>query len=336
MKTPGLLLLLTLPAALLLLSGRTTRPLGERDRAKIAQKTFVVTGASSGIGRGVALELGRSGANVVLAARRTEALESLALEIRSAGGTALVVTTDVSDVEQMRALLHAAITRFGRIDGWINNAGVVAIGKFEDIPLEDHQRVLDINLKGTVIGSHLAMKTFRAQGCGVLINVASVDSEVPHTYQATYSASKAGVLSLGRVLNREIRLNKERGIRVVSVLPWALDTPLWDHVAVYSGHQAQLPTLDGPEKAVNAIVRASLYPKDEITVGYKAKLAYWNHRLAADLNEYLSAHAIQKLEVDANPPAAPTSGNLHTPVAAGRSVCGGIRQRLDQQREAPQ
>lgn len=333
MDTRKLLLLLALPAAFLLLSGCATRELSQGDRALLTGKTFVITGASSGIGRGVALEFGRSGANVVLAARRTQALESLAQEIRAAGGTALVVTTDVADIEQMRSLAQAAVARFGRIDGWVNNAGVVAIGRFEDIPLEDHQRLLDINLKGTVTGSYLAIKLFRAQGEGVLINVASVDSEVPHTYQASYSASKAGVLSLGRVLNQELRLNGERGIRVVSVLPWALDTPLWDHAAVYTGHQAQMPTMDGPEKAINAIVRAAVYPKDEITVGYKAKLAYWGHRLAPDLSEYLSARAIQKGEVDMTPPAAATPGNLYTPVEAGQGVSGGIRKRIEQQRE---
>lgn len=336
MNARAALLLLAVPVAVLLLSGCATRELSRNDRAKLSGKTFVITGASSGIGRGAALELARSGANVVVAARRTQALQTLAEEIVAIGGTPLVVTTDVADAGQMRNLADTAVRRFGRIDGWINNAGVVVIGRFEDIALEDHQRLLDVNLKGTLTGSYLAMKLFRAQGYGVLINVASVDSEVPHTFQASYSASKAGVLSLGRVLNQELRLAGLDDIHVVSVMPWALDTPLWDHAGNYTGHEAQMPTMDGPEKAVNAIVRATLYPKAEITVGYKAKLAYWSHRLAPDVSEYLSAEAIKKGEVDMNPPAAITPGNLHEPVQAGQGVSGGIRKRMEEERKGSQ
>ena len=324
-------LLLIIPAAFVLLSGCATSPLGAADRAKLANKTFVVTGASSGIGRGAALELGRSGANVVVAARRTEALETLASEIRSLGGTPLVVTTDVSDVSQMKALAEKAVGRFGHIDGWVNDAAVVTIGRFEEVPLEDQLRLLDVNLKGVVTGSYLAMKQFRAQGYGTLVNVGSVDSEVPHAYQAAYSASKAGVLMLGRVLNEELRLNGQRNIHVATVLPWALDTPLWDHAANYTGHAARMPTMDGPEKAVNAIVRALLDPKEEITVGYKAKLAYWSHRLTPDLNEMLTGKAIEKGEIQMNPATPPTPGNLYSPVDAGQGVDANVRERLKTQ-----
>lgn len=336
MHTRSLLMFVAIPAALLLLVGCAGKPLSSDERNRLAGKTFVVTGASSGIGRGVALELGRSGANVVVAARRTRALENLAREIVVAGGTPLVVTADVSSASDMRRLRHSALERFGRIDGWINNAAVMATGLFEDIPLEDHQRLLDVNLKGTLIGSHLAMQQFRSQEYGVLINVASIDSEVPHTYQASYSASKAGVLSLGRVLNQELRLDDQRNISVVTVMPWAIDTPLWDHAANYTGHQAQLPTLDGPEKPVNVIVRAAMYPRPEITVGYKAKLAYWGHRLAPGLSDVFSRHAVQKGQVDTNPATQTTPGNLHTPVAQGQGVSGGIRERMQRQQDAAQ
>lgn len=328
---PPLLLLLALPAALLLLSRRTTSGLKASERKRLAGKTYIVTGASSGIGRGVALQLGRSGANVVIAARRTQALESLAREITVAGGIPLAVTTDITHTADMQHLLRAALDRFDRIDGWINNAAVMATGRFQDVPLEDHQRVLDTNLKGTLTGSYLAVEQFRTQGYGVLINIASIDSEVPHTYQASYSASKAGVLSLGRVLNQELRLNDQRGIHVVTVMPWAIDTPLWDHAANYTGHRAQLPTLDGPEKPINTIVRATLFPRAEIIVGYKAGLAYWGHRLAPAPSDLFSRHIVQKGQVDMNPQVPDSSGNLHTPTERGQGVSGGIRERMHRQ-----
>lgn len=326
-------LLFLIPAAFVLLSGCATSELGSADRAKLAGKTFIVTGASSGIGRGVALELGRAGANVIVVARRTAALETLAGEIRASGGHPVVVTADVTDTAQMRQLAIQTAARFGRIDGWINSAGVVVIGQFEDIPLEDHQRLLDVNLKGIVTNSYLALRQFRAQGNGVLINVASIDGEVPHAFHASYSASKAGVIALGRVLNEELNLAGRDDIHVVTVLPWAIDTPLWDHAGNYTGRTAQLPTLDGPEKVVNVIVRATLHPKDEIKVGYKAKLAYWSHRLAPDLTARFSAHAIKAAEVEMNPPAARGPGNLHQPMEHGQGVSGGIRERMEHETE---
>lgn len=115
MHTRLLLTFVAIPAALLLLAGCAGKPLSEDERNRLAGKTFIVTGASSGIGRGVALEPGRSGANVVVAARRTRALEKLARDIVVAGGTPLVVTADVSSAADMRRLRHSALERSGKL-----------------------------------------------------------------------------------------------------------------------------------------------------------------------------------------------------------------------------
>lgn len=315
-------LLLALPAALALLNRTSSRRSERPDRQQLLGRIIVVTGASSGVGRGVALALAQRGANLVLAARRTEALEALAVEVQALGVAALVVPTDVADVAQMNALAEQAEQRFGRIDGWINNAGVVAVGRFEEIPLDDHLRLLDTNVKGVVIGTHLAMQRFRRQGYGRLVNVASVDGEIPHAYQASYSASKAAVLSLGRVLQQELRRGRQPNIQLSTVLPWALDTPIWGHAATYTGHRPDLPTKDAPDKAVQAIVKALLQPQKEITVGYKAKMAYWGHRLAPELNERFTADAVQRAEIDWNPVKADTSGNLQQADQAGQGIRG--------------
>ena len=315
-------LLLALPAALALLNRSSSRRSPRIDRQQLNGRTIVVTGASSGVGRGVALALARHGANLVLAARRTEALEALAVEVQALGVAALAVPIDVADVAQMTALAEQAEQRFGRIDGWINNSGVVAVGRFEEIPLEDHLRLLDTNVKGVVIGTHLALQRFRRQGYGRLVNVASVDGEIPHAYQASYAASKAEVLRRGRGLQQELRRGRQPNIQLSTVLPWALDTPIWGHAATYTGHRADLPTKDSPDKAVQAIVGVLLQPQKEITVGYKAKLAYWGHRLAPELNERFTAAAVQRAEIDWNPAKAATSGNLQQPDQAGRTIRG--------------
>jgi short-subunit dehydrogenase len=314
--------------AALQLSGCASGQLRPRDQQSIAGKTFVVTGASSGFGRGVALELASHGANVVLAARRTELLEEVAAEARAAGGIPLVVTTDASKPEEVQRLASATIERFGRIDVWINNAGVGAIGPFWDIPIEDHSRLIDINLKGVIYGSHAALRQFRTQGSGTLVNIGSIDSEVPLAYQGSYSASKAGVLSLGRALNEEIRLSGLKGIKVATVMPWAADTPWWPHAANYSGGTPRMAAMDDPRKVVNAIVRVSLHPREELSVGWKAKGSYASHQIFPDMTERLSANIAHKWQIETAPPAPPTKGTLFEPMQEGTEVEGGVRERM--------
>jgi short-subunit dehydrogenase len=305
------------------------------DAERIAGRTFVITGASSGFGQGVALKLAAHGANVVLAARRTALLEEVAAEARAVGGVPLVVTTDVSDVDGVRRLAEAAVERFGRIDVWINNAGVVAMGRFWDIPIEDHARVIDVNLKGVIYGSHMALRRFRAQGFGTLVNIGSIESEVPVANQSSYAASKAGVLSLGRALNEELRLSGIDTVKVSTVLPWAADTPIWEHAANYTGSKPRMIAVDDPRQVVDAIVRAALHPTEELAVGWKAQGSYIAHQIFPDLTEWLAAEIVE-WQIDKAPPAPPTSGNLHEPMYAGRTVEGGLRERMKSEDAAEQ
>jgi short-subunit dehydrogenase len=279
----------------------------------------------------VALTLASQHANVVLAARRTEVLEEVAAEARAAGGTPLVVTTDVSKPEDVQRLAADAVARFGQIDVWINNAGVAAIGRFEDIPVDDHARLIDVNLKGVIYGSHAAMRQFRTQGFGTLVNIGSVESEVPLAYQASYAASKAGVLSLGRALNEEIRLSGSTTITVATVMPWAADTPLWEHAANYSGGAPRMAAMDDPQKVVDAIVWVSLHPREEFPVGWKAKGTYLSHRLFPDLTERLAANIAHRWQIETAPPAPPTTGTLYEPMLSGRTVEGGARKRMQEE-----
>jgi short-subunit dehydrogenase len=291
-------------------------------------KTIVVTGASSGFGRGAAVKLAELGGNVVLAARRGNVLDELAAEIRSNGGSAIAVATDVSDPDAVTRLADAAIERCGRIDVWVNNVGIGAIGMFWDIPIEAHARVVDVNLKGLIYGSHVALRHFRAEGDGILVNVGSVDSEVPLAYQASYAASKAAVLSLSRTLNEELRLvGQGDTIKVGTIMPWAVDTPWWTHAANYSGHTARMALMDDPRIVVDAIVDACLSPKEERPVGAKARTADLSHHLFADLTERLSAKTADA-ESKAGAPLAATNGSIFEPSDAGVTVDGGIREQM--------
>src|SRR4051794_8004884 len=111
------------------------------DTSEYQGKVVGITGASSGFGKRKALELARRGPSVVLAARSDETLNDLARECESAGGQALAVPTDVSDRAAVENLARQAVSRFGHLDAWINNAGVAAIGRFDEVPLEDHDQV---------------------------------------------------------------------------------------------------------------------------------------------------------------------------------------------------
>lgn len=326
-QRPVLLLLAAVGA--LLAGCAAPSQLGQRDRQGIANRTFVITGASSGLGRGVALKLAGYGANVVLAARRADVLDQLAAQVDAAGGRSLVVATDVSKPDDIEHLAQAAVERFGRIDVWINDAGVAAIGRFDAIPVEDQARIVDVNLKGTIYGSYAAMRRFRQQGFGTLVNVASVEGRLPLAYQAAYSASKHGIVGLDAALNQELRLDGlRRTINVVTIEPWAVDTPLWGHVANYSGHTPRVTPMDGPQPTVDAIVWASIHPSKQVAVGWKAEGSELAHQLLPGLTEDITGDIVRGEQFEAAPPAPPTSGSLYAPMPSGTTVEGDARQRI--------
>ena len=296
---------------------------------RITGRTFVITGASSGLGRGTAVRLAAYGANVVLAARREDLLQEVAAECQAAGGTVLVVPTDVASPAQVEELAAQAIAHFGGIDTWINNAGVGALGPFWDIPLADHSRVIDVNLKGALYGSHVAVRHFRERGRGTLVNIGSIDSSVPLAYQSSYASAKGGVLSLGRLLNEELRLDEKEHIKVATVMPWAVDTPWWEHAANYSGGTPRMAAMDDPAKVVEAIVEICIDPKEELAVGWKAKASHATHRISPDLGERFSASVAHKWQMEDAPPAPATTASLYEPMPSGRRVEGGVRERME-------
>ncbi|MCC2971832.1 SDR family oxidoreductase [Massilia sp. IC2-476] len=334
----GLLPRACLACILLLLAvllGGCATTLSSSEGAQVAGKTYVVTGASSGFGRGVAERLGALRANVVLAARRVELLNEVAARVNAAGGSALVVQTDVARAEEVQRLLAATVARYGRVDVWINNAAVGAIGVFDAIPLEDHARIVDVNLKGVIYGSHVALRQFKAQGGGTLVNIGSVESEVPLAYHASYASTKAAVLGLGRALNEELRLaGVGERIKVATVMPWAADTPFFANAANYSGHRPRMLAMDDPSKVVEVIVRASLTPSEEVPAGWKARGAVWSHKIAPDLTERISANIAHAEQFEKAPPTPTTSGGVHQPNPAATGIDGGVRARMRQEDEA--
>src|SRR4030095_9128410 len=120
----------------------------------LKKKVVVLTGASSGFGKGAARSFAKAGARLVLAARRERLLNELADECNATGGYAVAIPTDVSKIRDVQALAQKTVNEFGRIDIWVNDAGVGAVGLFEQVPLADHIQVIETNLLGTVYGSY--------------------------------------------------------------------------------------------------------------------------------------------------------------------------------------
>ncbi|KAF2515701.1 SDR family NAD(P)-dependent oxidoreductase [Flavobacterium foetidum] len=312
----------------ILTSSCSTWKVGSAGQKKISSKTYVIIGASSGMGRGIAEQLGKYKANVVLAARRTDLLEEVANIIRKSGGNAVVVTMDISKQEDVQRVRDAALREYSKIDVWINMAGVTAMGRFWEIPMEDQMRIIDVNLKGFFYGSRTAVEQFILQGEGVLINVGSVMSEVPLAYQTSYAATKAGVRSLSLSLSQELRLNGYDKIKVVTIEPWAVDTPIWRHAANYTGVEPKMGMMDEPEKVVNAVLRKSLRPKKIVPVGGKAQVASFSANVFPRFSEWFGGNMSHKYQIEMGPEAPNTQGSLYEPTAEGRGIDDGADERM--------
>ena len=290
---------------------------------KIRDSVVVITGASSGIGRATALACARRGAAVVVAARREGLLEDVAGECERLGGRALAVPTDVTDEQAVKELARQAVQNFGRLDVWVNNAGVTLFSRFEEAPIEEYRRVFETNLFGYVYGARAALPYFREQGSGVLINNDSVVAKASQPYTSAYVTSKFAVRGLSECLREELILDGAKDIHVCTIMPASIDTPFFQHGANYTGRapKALNPVYDA-EKVAKAIVRCAQRPKGEVTVGNAGRLLALQHTLSLGFYENMAARQIDRDHFQ-DEPASSTSGNLFEPLQEGTEVSGG-------------
>jgi NAD(P)-dependent dehydrogenase (short-subunit alcohol dehydrogenase family) len=293
---------------------------------KLRDKIVVVTGASSGLGRAAAVEFARRGACVVLAARRLEALEEVAGLCRAAGGPALVVPTDVTREADVQHLVEAALAPAGRIDVWVNNAGVTTFGSLESASFDEHRRVIETNLFGPMYAARAVVPIFRRQKAGVMINVGSILSKVGQPFVPSYVISKFALRGLTEALRAE--LADQPDVHVCTILPYAMDTPHFESGASRVGRGAHpMPPVQSPEKVARVLVDMAERPVRERHVPGIALVGLGLHYLFPRTVERLIQDILRRWHFDATPEPR-TAGNLYAPDVHDPETVHGTRPAL--------
>lgn len=279
------------------------------------QQVIVVTGASSGIGLCTVKLAAERGARLVLVARSAVTLQGLAAQIADAGGEAIHVVADVGDRERMLFVAREAIARFGRIDTWINNAGVSIFGRLDEVGEADSRRLFDTNFWGVVNGSLAALPHLKANG-GALVNVGSEVSEAVVPLQGMYSASKHAVKGFTDALRVEIEEVEKAPVSITLIQPAAVDTPYPQHAKNYMDREPKLPPpLIDPEEVAEAILQAATDGGRDIKVGVMSVVNTTIARLVPGLGDKLSAQRVDSQQ-EATSPSHP-EGTLYEPGITG-------------------
>ncbi|HEX6912071.1 MAG TPA: SDR family oxidoreductase [Longimicrobium sp.] len=186
------------------------------------ENVVILTGASDGIGREMALQLADQGAWLALAARDASKLEAVAAECRARGGRAVAVPTDVADEARCRALVERTVAEYGRVDTLVNNAGISMWARLDEVAdLAPFQRMMQVNYFGSLYCTHAALPHLRARGAGWVINISSLAGRNPFAGGAAYCASKAALNSFSESLMLEVRHDN---IRVSTIMPGSVAT----------------------------------------------------------------------------------------------------------------
>jgi short-subunit dehydrogenase len=297
-------------------SGRTSKEQKmSTERKPLSEQVMVITGASSGIGLATTLAAAKEGAKLVLAARSEATLNEIVNHITGEGGTAVAITADVGERADMIRVAETAISQFGRIDTWVNDAGISVYSRADEVVIEDSMRLFQTNFWGVVNGSLAALPHLKESG-GVLINLGSEASEAVMPLQVMYSASKHAVKAFTDGLRMELEVDSSP-VGVTLIQPTAVDTPFPEHAGNYLDTEPKLPTpMIAPEKVVAAILKAATKPKDAIKVGLMAKMDTNMSKMMPSLAEQMAKMQIGRQQRTEAPHTR--QGTLYTPSEDGR------------------
>jgi short-subunit dehydrogenase len=267
----------------------------------ITEQVLVITGASSGIGLATARLAAEKGAKVVLGARSEDALTEIVAGIEATGGEAIFVACDVTNREQVEDLAEQAVEKFGRIDTWVNNAGMSIYGRLDEVSEEDSRLLFETNFWGIYYGSLVALPYLKEQG-GALINLGSEVSETVVPLQGMYSTTKHAVKGFTDALRVEIEEVDKAPVSITLIQPTATDTPFPQHAKNYMDQEPKLPApLDEPNDVAKAIVDAAQNPTRSKKVGFMSKLNTATAKVAPSLGDKISAKQADRQQYDEAP-----------------------------------
>ena len=276
------------------------------------EQVIVVTGADSGIGLATARAAARRGARVVLNSRSEQGLRQVSAEIEGEGGTAVWLAGDVADPEAMIALAEMAIRTFGRIDTWVNNAGVTIYGEIENVPIDDAHRLFETNYWGTVNGSLAALPYLRENG-GALINIGSILSDRAIVLQGHYSASKHAVKAFTDTLRMELEKDGAP-VAVTLVKPGAINTPYPEHGRNYMDAEPRHPRpVYEPEVVAEAILECATRPVRSVTVGGGGRANAMMGILAPRMTDRFMEATMYRQQKRRRPGTIPPEDTLYEP-----------------------
>ena len=230
----------------------------------VEKKVIVITGASSGIGEATAKLLAKHGATVVLGARRSDRLEAIAKEIRTAGGTAEYQTLDVTQRSQLEAIVQFAQSKFGRVDVLINNAGVMPLSALDQLKVDEWDRMIDVNIKGVLYGIAAVLPVMKAQKTGQIINLSSIGGHAVSPTAAVYCATKFAVGAISEGLRQEVGGD----IRVTVISPGVTESELADSIsdeAAKKGMQ-EFRKISIPAEAIARSILFAIEQPDDVDI----------------------------------------------------------------------
>jgi NADP-dependent 3-hydroxy acid dehydrogenase YdfG len=230
----------------------------------VENKVAIITGASSGIGAATAKLLAKNGARVILGARRTDRLEAIAKEIRTAGGTAEYQTLDVTQRSQLEAIVQFAQSKFGRVDVLINNAGVMPLSALDQLKVDEWDRMIDVNIKGVLYGIAAALPVMKAQKAGQIINLSSIGGHAVSPTAAVYCATKFAVGAISEGLRQEVGGD----IRVTVISPGVTESELADSISDETARKGmqEFRRLSIPAEAIARAILFAIEQPDEVDV----------------------------------------------------------------------
>ncbi|MGM8362455.1 SDR family NAD(P)-dependent oxidoreductase [Flavobacterium sp. ARAG 55.4] len=271
-------------------------------------KNVVITGASSGVGRAAAEAFAAQGCNIVAVARGKKGIDDVVAYCQTLNVLAVGVYADMSVAKDVEKVVEEALSMGGKIDIWVNNAGVMASGKFEEIPLEIHQQLIKTNLFGYMHGAYNALKIFKKQNEGILINNVSIGGFMPAPYSAVYSATKYGIRGMMECLQGEISNRKH--IHICNLYPQLQNSTGNLHSAKYSGFDISIPFIaSDPRDTAAAMVDLAKHPKKDSFPDLKAAALTKTYKLFPKLIMN-SASAALRMKMKLNKNKENDPGNI--------------------------